>query len=450
MSTWPRSAASRLALLAGSLFLAAAGSASADELLAAVGDVGATSAVVWVRGAGGGPVSIELGERRIRLRPREADDFTRKTLVTGLAPATRHRYRVIQGSDETAGEFVTAPPPDVAAKVTFLWSGDLGGGGFCRLVDGGYRIFRPMARQGADFFLFVGDTIYADVPCDKPGVVRGAEFRARTLPQFRARHRYNREDPGFKEFLKQMSVYAIWDDHEVRNDFSGTQDPLMPVGRRAFLEWWPILPAEPDPTRLYRKFRWGSLLEMFILDTRQYRSANDAPDGPDKTMLGGPQREWLLSEVSASTASWKVIVSSVPLAIPTGRPERRDSWTNASVWGIPQEGGTGFVFERDRILKALRDARVRNLVWVAADVHHAELIRHHPAAGYSFHEFIAGPLSATTGRPRPLDQSLGSRSLFARGGVYNFGEVVIESGRLTVRLIDDAGDVMFTHTLAAE
>lgn len=447
MISWRRSAASVLALLAGWLLLGVEG-AAADELLVAVGDVGPTSAVVWVRGARQGPVSIELGERRIELRARKADDFTAKTLVTGLAPATRQRYRVSQGSDETAGEFVTAPAPDAAARVTFLWSGDLGGGGFCRLVDGGYRIFRPMARRGADFFLFVGDTVYADVPCDKPGVVPGAAFRARTLGQFRDRHRYNREDPGFKDFLRQTSVYAIWDDHEVRNDFSGTTERLMPTGRRAFLEWWPISPPKEDPTRLYRKFRWGSLLEMFILDTRQYRSPNDAPDGPGKTMLGTRQREWLLSEVTASSATWKVIVSSVPLAIPTGAPTRRDSWTNASVFGLPQEGGTGFAVERDRILKTL--ARVRNLVFVAADVHHAELIQHHPAPGHSLYEFIAGPLSATTGRARPLDQSLGSRSLFARGGVYNFGEVVVEPGLLAVRFIDVEGGVMFTHTIGAE
>ena len=53
-----------------------------------------------------------------------------------------------------SGEFGTAPAASSAAKVTFLWSGDLGGGGLCRLVDGGYRIFSVMALRSADFFLF--------------------------------------------------------------------------------------------------------------------------------------------------------------------------------------------------------------------------------------------------------------------------------------------------------
>src|SRR5438093_544932 len=253
--------------------------------------------------------------------------------------------------------------------------------------------------------------------------------------------------PATQELLRATSVDAIWDDHEVRNDFSGPTEPLMPTGRRAFLEYWPIVPPDDEPTRLYRKFRWGRLLEVFILDTRQYRSPNAAPDGPGKTMLGAAQRRWLVDSVSASTATWKVVVSSVPLSIPTGSPARRDSWSNASVYGTPQEGGTGFAVERDALLRQLRERGVKNLVFVVADVHHAEIIRHQPAPGWSFHEFVAGPLSARFGRPRPLAEGLNPRSLFARSGVNNFGDVTLAPAHLTVRLYDEEGAVLFTHTI---
>src|SRR5437667_33204 len=92
----------------------------------------------------------------------------------------------------------------------------------------------------------------------------------------------------------------------------------------------------------------------------------------------------------------------------------------------------------------------KNLVFVAADVHHAEVIRHQPTSEWSFHELVAGPLSATLGRPRPLDVTLNPRSLFARGGVFNFGEVLVEAAHLTVRLVDDGGAVMFTHVIAPD
>jgi len=93
---------------------------------------------------------------------------------------------------------------------------------------------------------------------------------------------------------------------------------------------------------------------------------------------------------------------------------------------------------------------VKNLVFLVADVHHAELIRHHPTPEWSFHEFVAGPLSATLGRPRPLDEGLNPRSLFARGGVNNFGEVTIEPAHLTVRLIDEDGAVLFSHMVGPD
>jgi alkaline phosphatase D len=353
---------------------------------------------------------------------------------------------VAQGGQRVDGAFTTAPSPHEPARVRFVWSGDLGGGGLCRPVGGEYRIFRTMLERAADFFVFAGDTTYADVACNKPDTVPGAGFRARTLADFRARHRYNREDPAFQAFLRQTPVYATWDDHEVKNDFAGTTEPLMPVGRQAFLDYWPVA-AGDDATRLYRSMRWGRLLELFILDTRQYRSDNRLRDGSRKTMLGAAQRRWLLQSVPASTATWKIVVSSVTLSVPTGRPERRDGWSNANILGLAPESGTGFATERDAILRELRLRGVRNLVVVAADVHHAEIIRHRPYDDWEFHELIAGPLSASRGRPRPLDDRLGPRSLFARGGLFNFGEVTIEPAQLTVRVLDEDGAVLFTHPI---
>jgi alkaline phosphatase D len=153
--------------------------------------------------------------------------------------------------------------------------------------------------------------------------------------------------------------------------------------------------------------------------------------------------------VAGSTAVWKVVVSSVPLAVPTGG-RTHDSWSNANARGVPEEHGTGFAIERDSILRALRQRGVKNLVVLASYVHHAELIRHHPSPEWSFHEFIAGPLSAGPGRPRPLDTALTPRSLWSLGGVANFGDVAIDATGLTVRIVDALGQTRFSHTVGAE
>jgi alkaline phosphatase D len=439
------------ALLALCLWLAALPAAADSPLLVTVGGTEPGRAVLWVRGFREAPVEVEYGPEgrapaRLALTITREADLTGKAALTDLAPATRYLYRVSQARERVTGSFVSAPAPEQAAPVTFLWSGDLGSTpNYCRHFLDGYPIFRQMTPRRPDFFLFVGDTIYADHRCVGDDRVPGYDFVATDLAGFREKHRYNRADPAVQEFFRGTSVFAIWDDHEVRNDFAGTAEPLMPVGRQAFLDYWPIEPPAAEPTRLYRKFRWGKLLEVFILDTRQYRSPNRDLDGPDKTMLGPVQRGWLVDGVAASGAIWKVIVSSVSLSVPTGRAVR-DSWSNASIWGVPEEG-KGFAHERDLILRALRDRGVKNLVWVAADVHHAEVIRHAPWRDFVFHELIAGPLSASRGRPRPLDQALNPRALFGLGGIDNFGEVRIDQAGLTVRIIDVTGLVRFTHTI---
>lgn len=429
---------------------------AADLLLVASGDVAASSAIVWARAPRGGEVRIEYGptaepaaRRSVVVRAAADADFTVRARLEGLRPGTRHTYRVTAGGASAEGGFTTAPAADERAPVKLLWSGDLGSARNCRHASAGYPIFRAMARHRPDLFLFVGDTIYADHSCSGPDFVPGNEFVALTLDGFRAKHRYNRSDEAVGAFLRETSVSAIWDDHEVRNDFAGTTDPLMPDGRQAFLEYWPIEPPAEEPGRLYRRLRWGALLEVFILDTRQYRSPNAMPDGPAKTMLGAAQRRWLTDGVAASTATWKLVVSSVSLSVPTGR-SARDSWSNATVWGLPEQNGTGFAVERDGILKTLRDRGVRNLVVLSADVHHAELIRHRPAPDFAFHEFIAGPLAASLGQPRPLDAALNPHTLFATGRVRNFGEVVVEPTHLTVRIVDEAGKVLFTHTIGPQ
>jgi alkaline phosphatase D len=451
----------RLALLLAVVCSPAA--AAEPGLLVTVGEVTDTTAVVWVRGIAWGEVTVRWepvgrapatpsetsdGARRsIRVGP--AQHLTGKLALPSLEPGTRYRYTVSQNAVEVAGEFVTAPAADDARPVRFSWSGDLGSRGHCRKPGEGYAIFHALAQVPADFFLFVGDTIYADHLCGGAARARGYDFVARRLADFWAKHRYNREDPAVQAYFRRASVYAIWDDHEVRNNFAGPDEPLMEAGRRAFIDYFPIQPPHEEPGRLYRQFRWGALLEVFILDTRQYRSPNTAVDGPGKTMLGATQRRWLVDAVAASTAVWKVVVSSVPLSVPKGGPAH-DSWSNASSQGVPQEHGTGFAVERDGILRALRQRGVKNLVVLAADVHHAELIRHHPTPEWSFHEFIAGPLSAAPGRPRPLDAGLTPRSLWSLGGTANFGAIEIDTTALTVRIVDALGQTRFSHTVGAE
>jgi alkaline phosphatase D len=66
---------------------------------------------------------------------------------------------------------------------------------------------------------------------------------------------------------------------------------------------------ELERQRIYRSFRWGKAMELFLLDTRQYRDPNG------RTMLGKTQKKWLLDKVSRSIALFKFIATSCPCLV---------------------------------------------------------------------------------------------------------------------------------------
>jgi alkaline phosphatase D len=217
---------------------------------------------------------------------------------------------------------------------------------------------------------------------------------------------------------------------------------------QALLDYWPIQGPPEEPRRLYRTVRWGRHVEAFILDTRQYRSPNEDADDADKTMLGAAQRAWLLRGLATSDATWKLVVSSVPLGMFTGG-RYSDSWSGANLFGFARTRPTGFTHERDAILAHVRAQGIRNVVFLSGDVHHAELIRHEPWPGFIVHEFIAGPLAARQGYPRFLDRSLNSRSLGSLGFTANFGELDADGSSLRVRVLDASGAVRASLRLLA-
>jgi alkaline phosphatase D len=423
----------------------------------ASGDVTDTSAVIWGRAERAATLVVEYAttpdfsnrEHGGTVRVSAETDFTGTVLLTGLTPATRYYYRLRpqEGTEEASatGTFATAPSPDAARDVSFLWGGDLGGQGFCRRPE--YTIFTAMKALAADFFLFGGDTIYADSLCPAPPNVPGADFIATTQQDFWAKHRYQREDRPLQELLAAIPVYAVWDDHEVRNDFSGRTEPLAPLGFKAFFDYFPIRRVPQEPLRLYRKFRWGKHLELFLLDTRQYRSPNLQLDGPNKTLLGATQLQWLLEGLVTSTATWKAIFSSVPLSTHTGSAlTGRDGWGGDLL-------GTGFTTELAKIFTHIRARHVQNVIWFSTDLHVARLLSYDPEQDgtVDFYECISGPLSAITGNLDPLDHTFHPRILYEETNFLNFGVVRIDghTGQLTVEIRDQEGEVHYELSLSA-
>jgi alkaline phosphatase D len=433
----------------------------------ATGDVTSESAVLWFRTEGPAQVEVSFAtvhdwEQSGRVETEqvstEADqDFTMKVPLTGLHPATRYRYvvRTIQpkppteyARELTQGEFMTAPAASESVPITFLWSADLGGQHRCRDENTGYPIFEKLRSQNPDFTILLGDLIYGDDRCPSPPNAAGSEFTASTLSQYREKHRYQHGSSALQRFLASVPVWAVWDDHDVSNNFSGPYEPKMPIGRQALLEYWPIRTPVDDPTRLYRRVRYGADLEIFLLDTRQYRSRNADLDGPEKTMLGKTQLAWLLDGLVQSTAKWKVIASSVPLANPKAGSlavPGNDSWARGT-------DGTGFQHELRTILSTILSRPIRNVLWLAADVHYMQ-VNAYDANGdgvIDFHEFIAGPLSGASKAPLLPDSTFHPTTLFSESGAMNFGKISVRGTVLNVTMIDESGRERFSYQVTAQ
>lgn len=335
------------------------------------GDVTDTRAILWARFTGTASVRVEYGTTQAlgttgpTVRATADTDFTVKPELTNLLPNTRYYYRLVaeqenQRAASLVGRFRTAPSIGEAVDVTFEWSADTSE----RFKP--FRIFNVMRSKDPDFFLYLGDTVYADI-----------DGNARTLDDYRASHRRNHEDEVFQQFARSTAIWTTWDDHEVANNFDRTHERI-PIGRQAFMEYWPIRPDPADPARLYRSFRWGRLVEVFILDDRQYRSPAYDRDNAQKTMLGAAQKEWLKRGLQSSTAVFKIIASSVTL-----KYHGADSWE-------------GYTTERQELFAFITRNTIQRVVFLAADVHYAAILRYKEGIVEAF----SGPLAAIISRRR--------------------------------------------------
>ena len=349
------------------------------------GDVRSDSALVWLRAEPGSRVTLRYGnepglaqfQTTGVLTVDAGADCTATFCLDGLAPATRYYYQaVVEG--RTAGSiasFVTAPRPDDNHKVSFCFSGDT------RQSYKPFTVMQAVRAQRPDFFLYLGDTIYAD-----------RNGTARSLEEFWGKYRINRDDAAVQSCFRDTSVYAMWDDHEVEDDYL-PGNPLAPIGRKAFLDYWPVRRPATDSEQIYRAVRWGRAVDLIILDTRQYR----APDR--STMLGRRQKEWFFDRLANSNATFKFVATTVPMA-----GGGKDRWD-------------GYPKERAEILRYIHDKKISGVVFMSADLHYAAVTK--IPKGNGLLDITAGPLAAPLNR---VTNSANRRYEFFLAENFNFAK----------------------------
>lgn len=380
------------------------------------GEVTDNSALVWLRAAPGNRAALHYGKDPALVEYSSTElvpvdpgaDSTAIIPLDGLAPSTRYYYRAAVAGKMPGpiANFVTAPRPEDNAKVTFCFSGD------CRDSYMPFMVMNAVHAQRPDFFMHLGDTIYADI-----------NGKARVLPEFWAKYRRNRSDLATQGCFCETSVYVTWDDHEVDNDY-GPGHPLAPIGRKAFLDYWPVRNPGGETQRIYRSFRWGRAAEILILDVRQYR--NPARN----TMLGGAQKQWLFDTLARSTATFKFIATPVPMA-----GGGRDRWD-------------GYSKERKDILTFIKNKKIHGVVFLSGDLHYAAITKIPNSGGLK--DITAGPIAAPVNR---ITDGTASRFEYFLAENFNFAKITIDPKidprKAVVEFIDDGNRVFHTATISA-
>ena len=242
------------------------------------------------------------------------DDFCVQFKLDELKPATTYNYHV--GTEETGigGKFTTAPAKGSEKPLTFTVSTCQD---FPRRDDkaNGHVIYKSMLAQKPSFFVQTGDTLYYDK----------AKPFAKDMAT--ARYKWHRlyALPYFRNFHSQVPSYWIHDDHDVLKDDCW---PGQKYGDLTFDQgikiWKEQIPQSDKP---YRTFRWGKNLQIWLPEGREFRSPNDMPDGPEKTILGKEQWKWLEKTMRESDATFKLYISATPVVGPD-RVGKKDNHAN--------------------------------------------------------------------------------------------------------------------------
>jgi alkaline phosphatase D len=317
--------------------------------------------------------------------------------VRGLEPGREYFYRFRAGTVlSPVGRTRTAPARGSGGGELLLALA------CCQDFQNGYwPAFDAIAADGVDLVIHVGDYIYEYDPDSrfpdrrhtkpqKPGL-----DQLQTLADYRNRYGQYKADPQLQAAHHAAPWVLTWDDHETENNYANLVDESRDIGQsrqdpeafarqraaayQAYYEHMPIrvrlTPGSPD-LKIYRRLAFGDLMELSVLDTRQYRtpvpgdtSGGIGPADAGKantagTLLGAEQEAWFVDGLRASRARWNVVAQQTMVGQLHGQLPVGHGTVLANL-----DQNDGYVPYRKRVLAAIRDSKAANPVVLSGDIH---------------------------------------------------------------------------------
>ncbi len=350
------------------------------------------------------PISKQAKSQTIELEAsaKPEHDFIARVVVKNLLPNQRYSCKTtILKNDQTycgpTAEFKTLPGAKNEARVSFVvvtgmnyakFHGDNRIDKKQHLLENNTKL--PRAYQGADkalgypaletilshspdFFIGTGDNIYYDTP-DKP--------RAKTIVELRKKWHEQFVQPRYRHLFAKTPTYWMVDDHDYRIDDcdnTGDYKPSPQAGKRLMLEQLPYGAYDDNEVKTYRTHRISKDLQLWFVENRLYRSPNKMKDGPEKTIWGKEQKQWLKKTLLQSDAKFKLLISPTPMVGPDDL-RKTDNHTNFG----------GFRHERDEFFAWLNETGLaKNNFYIVCGDRHWQYHALHPAG---IEEFSCGAL----------------------------------------------------------
>lgn len=275
------------------------------------------------------------------LRVDDKKNFTTQWKLENLSPNTPYQVKIEARpnsssaiSDQIEGEFLTPPAASTEKDIDFCivtchdyWRRD---------STAGHKIYDAMLKMAPDFYVHTGDIEYYDKP--EPYAMTEEIMRFKWDRLFAL--------PLQRKFWTEVTTYYMKDDHDaLRNDAW----PGMSYGTVSWERGLEIFDKEQFPSneKPYKTICWGKDLQIWITEGRNYRSVNTDPDGPEKTIWGKEQKEWVFKTMEESDATYKILITPDPILGPD-RDNKKDNYSNTN-WKYEGDEIRAFINKHDNI-----------------------------------------------------------------------------------------------------
>ena len=336
-----------------------------------LGDISPTSVKIWLRTDKEASVKVRIFEegkeqyKKFEGKTLSSNDYTCVIQISELEPATNYTYTIYIDKSQLFenGTFTTSENAGLPVQLK------IGFGGGAGYTPWNERMWDTLAKQSFDAFFLLGDNVYIDYP---------------TVPEAQQYCYYRRQSrPEFRRFTPNVPIYAIWDDHDfVDNDGEGGPEIDTPSWKipvwNIFKNQWsnPYYGGGDEHPGCWFDFSIGDI-DFIMLDCRYYRE--NPKEVGDPSMLGEFQKKWLKERLRTSTATFKVIASSVPWAKNT-KPGSDDTWD-------------GFPNEREEIFSFIEENKIDGVLLLSADRHRSDAWKVVRPNGYTMYDLMSSKLT---------------------------------------------------------